>query len=79
MITIEPFSTAISSRLASLSNPEDLSYQTRLGGYGKFLAIALFQYLGKGLGNNVDFGMGGNDKRNIKSCRTLLRMVQDLN
>ena len=61
LATMEPFSTTISSRVASLSDAHDDSYQTRLGGYQAFIFLALFEFVGKGFGNQVDFGMGQGD------------------
>jgi hypothetical protein len=51
LITLEPFSDVIQSRLETLVDPEnDVSYNARTSGYAEVLAQALAQTSGKGLG-----------------------------
>lgn len=67
LTTIEPFSTAISSRLETLSNVQaDHSYQTRVLGYQNVIGLALVEYFGKGMGNTMSIGMGSNDSGILK-------------
>jgi hypothetical protein len=67
LTTIEPFSTAISSRLETLSNVQaDHSYQTRVSGYQNVIGLALVEYFGKGMGNTMSIGMGSNDSGILK-------------
>mgnify|MGYP003406546248 CR=1 FL=1 len=61
LITIEPFSSVISSRLESVSDFGDGSLQGRLTGYENFVGLVLTQFLGKGLGSEMAFGMGSRD------------------
>lgn len=54
LANIEPFSTAITPRLESLSNvKKDSSYNARSEGYSELLSLALSEPLGKGLGSTV--------------------------
>ena len=54
LITIEPFSTAITPRLETLSDvKEDGSVQDRAGTFNGFLDQALFSVVGEGLGDSA--------------------------
>lgn len=63
LVTVEPFSTVISTRFDSLSNPEtDTSYQARSEGYNELLGLALAEPLGQGLSGVVTgSSIGTND------------------
>lgn len=51
LINLQPFSSAISARLGSLSDTQnDVSFNARLAGYDEILGEALFEIPGKGLG-----------------------------
>jgi hypothetical protein len=57
LITIEPFSTAISPRLETLSNvKEDNSFQDRVSMFNLLLSRALTSVVGDGLGGAADIG-----------------------
>ncbi len=63
LTTIEPFSTAISSRLQTFnSGTQDISYAERTQGYNKLLGEALTEFTGKGIGYVIkDTSIGSND------------------
>jgi hypothetical protein len=61
LVTIEPFFSVINSRLESLSDANDGSLQGRLTGYANYVELILTQYVGKGLGSEMAFGMGSRD------------------
>ncbi len=63
LTTIEPFSTAINSRLQSLTSVNsDVSYNARSEGYNDALGMALQQGLGLGLGSSLaSTALGSND------------------
>jgi len=57
LITIEPFSSAITPRLETLTNAkEDGSVQDRAATFNGFLDQALFSVIGEGLGDNQAIG-----------------------
>ena len=61
LVTLEPFSAVINTRITSLSNSEDNSLNTRLSAYNDFVTPALSEYVGKGLGNETFFGINTRD------------------
>jgi hypothetical protein len=63
LTTIEPFSTAISSRLQTFtSGTQDISYAERTQGYNKLLSEAVTEFTGKGIGYVIkDMSIGSND------------------
>lgn len=70
LTTIEPFSTAISSRVGTLSNvQEDSSYQSRASAYAGLVDQALFEFLGKGMSGGTKFG--GDDNGILTAVFTL--------
>lgn len=70
LTTIEPFSTAISSRIGTLSNvQEDSSYQSRASAYAGLVDQALFEFIGKGMSGGTKFG--GDDNGILTTVFTL--------
>ena len=68
LTVMEPFSTVISSRLETLSSPEeDFSYQQRAEGYSELFNIALFEFEGKGLGHTIESDSIGSRDSSILS------------
>jgi hypothetical protein len=61
LATIEPFSSTIASRLGSLVDSQDDSLVGRAAGYSNFLELVFSQFIGKGLGQETEFGMGSRD------------------
>jgi O-antigen/teichoic acid export membrane protein len=61
LATIEPFSSTIGDRIGTLSNGNDVSFQERAAGYTSFFSNVFSQYIGKGLGQETEFGMGSRD------------------
>ena len=55
LTTIEPFATVIGDRIASFSEIEDNdSYQTRIKGYNELIGAAATEFIGKGLGTELE-------------------------
>ena len=61
LVTLEPFSPVINTRIESLSDNKDGSLNSRLTAYNNFVIPALSEYVGKGLGNETDIGIGTKD------------------
>ncbi|NEP56470.1 MAG: O-antigen ligase domain-containing protein [Symploca sp. SIO2G7] len=63
LATIEPFNSAIAPRIESLSNTkDDTSLEDRSEGYNELLDIALFEFVGRGVGSVIEHGsIGSND------------------
>jgi len=62
LVSMEPFSTVISSRIESFTSKKDVSANARAEGYNELLVPALNEVVGRGLGTIVHSGsLGSND------------------
>ncbi len=62
LVTLQPFSEVIASRLSSFTTGEDVSYAQRLQGYNEIWSQALSEMMGKGLGYTIESNsLGSND------------------
>ena len=68
ILSIEPFSTVIGDRLESLSNTKnDTSANDRAEGYSDLIGLAVTEFVGKGLGSNVESDSLGSKDSGILS------------